>query len=185
MRQDSENADTETQLLEILAGMRVTPTPEADFEERFLYDFHELVAREAVCRPARHRLLEHLSQALLNFGMPRLAFGASSLGVAALAIGFISFPGEEPAAPTTVGGLALHRFESSLNSLTPGLARDFDNCTSIRVAKKADPFDRESVLVNRGGSYMDAANAYTSSTAQEDALWSSVSETEMTPHFAY
>lgn len=170
MRQGSDQVVTEEQLLKLLEEMRVSATPEADFEERFLYDFHELVARETVCRPAHHHVMEHLLQALGNFGMPRLAFGASSLGVAALAIGFVSFPGEEPSAPSSVGGMALHRFESSLNSLTPGLARDFDNCTSIRVTKKSDPFDRESVLVNRGGSYMEAGNAYTSSTAENDIL---------------
>lgn len=183
MRTNSDRVENEAQLLNLLAELRVNATPEADFEERFLYDFHELVAREAVCCPAHRRLFEHLAQVLHNFGMPKLAFGASSLGVAALAVGLVSFPGEEAAA-TGVAGVALHRFESSLTSLTPGMARDFDDCTSIHIAQKKSPFAHESVLVSSRASLPSAVNVYTSSAARETSAWDSAASAQQSL-FAY
>lgn len=184
MHTPSDRVENEAQLVNLLATLRVNATPEADFEERFLYDFHELVAREAVCCPAHRRLFEHLTQMLQNFGMPKLAFGASSLGLAVAALGFISFPGEEAAAPG-VAGVALHRFDSNLTSLTPGMARDFDDCTSIHIAEKEAPFAHESVLVSRGGTIAPAVNEYTSSSARERSAWSSLQQSAMQDLFAY
>lgn len=183
MRTPSDRVENEAQLLNLLAELRVNATPEADFEERFLYDFHERVAREAVCCPAHRRLFEHLAQMLHNFGMPKLAFGASSLGVAALAVGLVSFPGEETNA-SGVAGVALHRFESSLTSLTPGMARDFDDCTSIHIAQKESPFAHESVLGSGLASSPAAVNVYTSSAARETSAWESASSAAQNP-FAY
>ena len=47
--------ETEEQLVALLATLRVEPVEEADFESRFLSEFHDRVAREAVCCPARTR----------------------------------------------------------------------------------------------------------------------------------
>ncbi|MCQ2364800.1 MAG: hypothetical protein MJ051_04535 [Akkermansia sp.] len=184
MRTTSDRVENEAQLLNLLAELRVSATPEADFEERFLYDFHEAVAREAVCCPAHRRLFEHLAQFLYNFGMPKLAFGASSLGVAVVAVGLVAFPGEETVAPG-MAGVALHRFESSLTSLTPGMARDFDDCTSIHIAQKESPFAHESVLVSRHAASPDVVNVYTSSAARETSAWDSMQETTARGLFAY
>lgn len=171
MREHSDSTANDEQLAQLLVSLRVTATPEADFEERFLYDFHERIARETVCCPARYRLLEHLQQMLLNFGPRRLAYGASSLGLGVLAFGFMAIPGEE--SHPTVAGVALSRLDSGISMLTPGLARDYDSCTSIRVEKKAAPYDRERVLVARESSYPESSNAYTSSTVGEESLWES------------
>lgn len=184
MRTPADRTENEAHIVNLLATLRVNATPEADFEERFLYDFHELVAREAVCCPAHRRLFEHLAQVLHNFGMPRLAFGASSLGVAVAAVGLVAFPGEEPDA-SGAAGVALHRFESSLTSLTPGMARDFADCTSICIAEKKAPFAHESVLVSRGISDAAPVNVYTSSSARETSAWDSVQESAMQGLFAY
>lgn len=145
-------------------------TPEADFEERFLYDFHERVACAAVCRPARMHLWEHLMQALANFGTRRLAYGASTLGVGVLAMGYVIMPGQETQ-PAGLAGAALSRFDSSISSLTPGLSRDYDSCTSIRVVKTKNPFAHESSLAARVSSPGENVNAYTSSTAREASAW--------------
>ena len=45
---------SEEEIIALLGSLKKEPTPEADFEERFLCDFHELVAREVVCTPARN-----------------------------------------------------------------------------------------------------------------------------------
>lgn len=184
MRTSSDRVESEAQLLNLLAELRVSATPEADFEERFLYEFHERVAREAVCCPAHRRLFEHLAQVLHNFGMPKLAFGASSLGVAVVAVGLVAFPGEESGVPG-MAGVALHRFESSLTSLTPGMARDFDDCTSIRIAEKEAPFAHESVLVSRNASSPSAVNVYTSSAAHEHSAWDGMQAESAQQLFAY
>lgn len=170
MREGSDRTTTDAQLTQLLATLRVTETPEADFEERFLYDFHERVACAAVVRPARYQLWEHLMQALANFGRRRIAFGASTLGVGALAMGFFAIPGEEN--HPTVAGAALSRFDSSITTLTPGLTRDYDNCTSIRVVKAKSPFAHEANLVANSGSGTMRGNAYTSSATTEQNPWS-------------
>lgn len=166
MRDSSDTSDA--QLTELLATLRVVQTREADFEERFLYDFHELVAREAVCCPARHRLFEHLMQMLANFGRRRLTYGASSLGIGLLAVGgYFMMPGENSSAAAAVA----NRMDSSLASLAPGLARDYDDCTHVKVEQKTDPMDRDQVLVVRGNAFPSAQNTYTSTSFREDSPW--------------
>lgn len=178
MRKGSDSTANEEQLMQLLASLRVTETPEAGFEERFLYDFHERVAQAAVVRPARYQLWEHLMQALTNFGGRRLAYGASSLGIGAFAVAFFALPQEGP--QSAVASAALNRFDSSITSLTPGLSRDFDNCTSIRVEKVKNPFAHESVLVANEGSRAatDGVNIYTSSVSAEANPWDAAMKAE-------
>ena len=64
----TQGPDSEEQLVAMLATLRVTATEEADFESRFLCEFHERVAREAVCCPARRHLFAHLLQMMDNLG---------------------------------------------------------------------------------------------------------------------
>lgn len=173
MRNASDSAATDEQLTQLLATLRVELTPEAGFEGRFLYDFHERVARDAVVRPARYQLWEHMMQALTNFGGRRLAYGASSLGIGALAVAFFALPQDGPR--SAVAAAALNRLDNSITTLTPGLSRDFDSCTSIRVEKAKQPYAHESVLAASVQSHASAGvNVYTSSTATDADSWDSV-----------
>lgn len=81
---------SETDLVALLTSLRKEATPEAHFEERFLYDFHERIAREAVCRPARTLLWEHVRQFLSNLVGRKLAYSASTLGAGMIALGIYS-----------------------------------------------------------------------------------------------
>lgn len=156
---DNKSDISEETLVAMLATMRVKATPEADFEERFLYNFHERVTQEIVCTPAHRRALDHILQALQNFGMGKLAFGTSALGVGALALGFFSFP------DTQENGIASthkhNRFETSLASLAPSLRSDMDSCTCVRVlsAPKLSAADDE--FMAQGGP--EESNGFTSS----------------------
>ena len=156
---DNKSDISEETLVAMLATMRVKATPEADFEERFLYNFHERVTQEIVCTPAHRRALDHVLQALQNFGMGKIAFGTSALGIGALALGFFSVP------DTQENGIASthrhNRFETSLASLAPSLRSDLDSCTCVRVLRtpKQDAADDE--FMAQGGA--DESNGYTSS----------------------
>ncbi|MGN0820276.1 MAG: hypothetical protein ACI4OX_00635 [Akkermansia sp.] len=91
---------TEEDIIALLATLKQEPTPEANFEERFLCDFHDMVAREVVCTPARHRVWQHLLQLFTGMGRRKLAFGASTLSVGALALGVFAIPGADDEAAT-------------------------------------------------------------------------------------
>ena len=159
MRSNIADENQEARLVAVLASMKVQITPEADFEERFLYNFHERVTQEIVCTPAHRRALDHVLQALQNFGMGKIAFGTSALGIGALALGFFSVP------DTQENGIASthrhNRFETSLASLAPSLRSDLDSCTCVRVLRtpKQDAADDE--FMAQGGA--DESNGYTSS----------------------
>lgn len=84
-RASNKEADDE-ELVIMLRALRVEATPEAHFEERFLFEFHERLAQEAVSRPARTLLWEHLMQILGNFGRRRIIWGTSALGIGALCL---------------------------------------------------------------------------------------------------
>lgn len=169
MQKASDSAATEEQLTRLLATLRVETTREAGFEDRFLYDFHERVAQAAVVRPARYQLWEHLMQALTNFGGRRLAYGASSLGIGAFAVAFFALPQDGPR--SAVAAAALNRFDNSITTLTPGLSRDFERCTTVRVVKAKQPFAHESSLAASAGHLAQDVNIYTSSAAAENDLW--------------
>ncbi len=147
---DSRTKDTiaEAQLLSLLASLKVEETPEADFEERFLYDFHNRVVRETVCCPAHLRAWEHVLQYLTNFGKKRILFGASTLGVGVLAMGMMIVPSTDDSADARV--LVAKRFDDTVSSLVPGLARDCDGCTSIRIRNDFDAENRSGLLSTAG-----------------------------------
>ncbi len=143
---DSRTKDTigEAQLLSLLAALKVEETPEANFEERFLHDFHNRVVRETVCCPAHLRAWEHILQYLTNFGKKRLLFGASTLGVGVIAMGMVIVPIPDDNADTRV--LVAKRFDDTVSSLVPGLARDCNDCTSIRVREDMRDFSQPDLL---------------------------------------
>ncbi len=67
---------TEEHLVELLATLRIEPVAEANYEERFLSDLKDRIARDAVCRPARALLWQHLMQFFGNMGIRKWAWGA-------------------------------------------------------------------------------------------------------------
>ncbi len=124
---------SEAELVGLLASLKVDPAPEADFEGRFLLELRDRLARESVCCPARRLLWAHIVQAFANFGPRKLAYGASTLGLGALAVGFFALPDEPAAAGVAVVRKPLSRLESSLSSLRPSNATDTAACTTIRI----------------------------------------------------
>ncbi|MBE6419091.1 MAG: hypothetical protein E7031_03085 [Akkermansiaceae bacterium] len=87
---------SEDDIVELLAGLKMEPHPEANFEDRFVHDFRDRVARYAVTRPARRVLWEHILLRLTNIGKLKWACGATTLGVGVLAVGFLSWPADSP-----------------------------------------------------------------------------------------
>ncbi|MBQ2813822.1 MAG: hypothetical protein IJE66_02290 [Akkermansia sp.] len=170
MEQENKQNTSEAELLALLATLRVESTPEANFEERFLYDFHERVVRETVCCPAHRRVWEHVMQILTNFGRRRLVYGASTLGVGVLAVGGYMVVPETEDQQSNPRVMVAKRFDNTVSSLVPGLSRDYSSCTSVRVVPKSEPFDRENVLVNRDSS-SDRTNMYTSCMRNDTSLW--------------
>lgn len=139
--------DSEEQLVALLATLRVTPVEEADFEGRFLSEFHERVARETVCCPARRRLLAHLLQLVDNLGRGRLAFGASAMGLGVLVVGYAMYPAGQAGVDTTAS--VTHERQASPLVL-PVLSSDLADCTTIRVEPGRSTFEVSGVTVTRG-----------------------------------
>ena len=88
---------TEDDIINLLVELRMEPHPEANFEDRFVHDFKERVATYAVTRPARKVLWEHILLRLTGIGKLKWACGATTLGVGVLAVGFLSWPGDDAA----------------------------------------------------------------------------------------
>ncbi|MBO5684297.1 MAG: hypothetical protein J6R92_05060 [Akkermansia sp.] len=139
--------DSEEQLVALLATLRVNATEEADFEGRFLCEFHERVAREAVCCPARRHMFTHMLQMLENLGRGRLAFGASAMGLCVLAVGYAMYPAETAGADTTAS-VAGENHASPL--VLPVLSDDLAECTTIRVEPAHSAFEVGGVTIIRG-----------------------------------
>ncbi len=147
---------SESDLVALLSTLRKEPTPEAHFEERFLYDFHERVAREAVCRPARKLLWEHVRQFISNLGGRKLAYGASTLGFGALALGFYSVPETSATSKVAARSSAIvGKVEDSIAALKPGAAREF-TCISVGC-DEAKSFTRDRMAVAHPTSFASAA----------------------------
>lgn len=134
----------EAQLLSLLASLKAEETPEANFEERFLYDFRNRVVLDTVCSPAHLRAWEHILQYLTNFGKKRLLFGASTLGVGVLTMGMMIVPSTDDETDARV--LVAKRFDDTVSSLVPGLSRDCDGCTSIRIGSDFDGENQSGLL---------------------------------------
>jgi len=141
----------EGELVALLAALRVEAVPEADFEGRFLYDLRERIAREVVCCPARTLLWEHIVQFLTNLGRRRrLAFGATACGAFALCSAYLAWASSGSTEVHAEATLT-NRFESTLSSLKPGVAKDVTRIsvgkpTSARSVDSAPTGLRASVL---------------------------------------
>ncbi len=152
--------ESEAQLVALLATLRVEPTEELDFESRFLSEFHERVAREAVCCPARRHLLSHLLQMVENLGRGRLAFGASATGLALVAVCFAMYPADKSVVGTAA---TVAKVESQSAPLQiPALSNDLADCTSIRVQTSNSPLDVHGVTITRGqySTIIEVPNVY-------------------------
>lgn len=140
--------ESEEHLVALLATLKVERVEEADFESRFLAEFHERVAREAVCCPARRHLFAHIIQMLDNFGRGRIAVGASVMGLGLVAVTFALYPAE-PSIVETAASVAVEKPITPL--LMPALANDLEACTSIQVEPAAHAsFEVGGVMVTRG-----------------------------------
>ena len=139
--------ESEERLVALLATLRVEPTEEADFESRFLHEFHERVAREAVCCPARRHVFAHLLQMLSNFGRGKIAFGSSVLAFGVLAVAYSFYPTEQTGGETTA---FMSRERQTSPLLFPALSSDLDDCTTIRVKSGASTFEVGGVTIIRG-----------------------------------
>lgn len=173
--EDGTPTDTEKQLLDLLASLKAEATPEADFESRFLYDFHERVARETVCCPAHRRMWEHILQIFANFGRRGWAYGASTLGVGALAVGYIALPEENAAMADAQPHHS--RFERAVNSMAPALARECASCTSCMKQEKDEFALRSATELAQNTmpapvAYRAEIEDYTSSAPMERDMWS-------------
>ncbi len=155
---------SESELVGLLASMKVEPAPEADFETRFLYDLRERLARESVCCSARRLLWDHILQMFSSFGPRKLAYGASTLGLGALAAGFFALPTEPEAVGTSVAKNTLTRLEHSLAALRPNAEQEVQECTTIRICEQ------------KKASYTDASLA-----SGSFSLGSSAASTEAVP----
>lgn len=138
---------TEEQLLALLATLRVEQTPEADFEGRFLCEFHERVAREAVCCPARRHLLAHVLQMLENIGRGRFAFGASALGIGLVVLCFTLLPADRVGMETTAT-VAQEKVVAPL--MLPALSNDLVEYTTVRVLPGPSVFEVGGMTVTKG-----------------------------------
>lgn len=158
--------ESEEQLVALLATLRVEPAEELDFESRFLCEFHDRVAREAVCCPARRHLLAHLLQLVENIGRGRLAFGASVMGGIAVVLGFAMYPAENGVVGTAAT-VAMPETQSVPLQI-PALSNDLADCTTIRVQASNSPFDVPGVMITRGqhSTIIEVPNVYVVPPAQ-------------------
>lgn len=172
----------------LLRSLRIEATPEAHFEARFVYDFRERLAREAVCRPARSLMWEHLLQILSNLGGRRLAWSLSSFGVGALCMGVLFWQNggsAKRALASNVYQLGGHEVE-----LRPGAVHDM---VSTNVQRTKNKTYTERLMGGRMSEpyYLagldeegDAAGFHFSAPSADDADMS-ISLPALMPHLAH
>lgn len=189
---DKEPAHTQQEieheeLIVLLRSLRLEATPEAHFEARFIYDFRERLAREAVCRPARSLMWEHILQLVNNFGGRRLAWSLSSFGVGALCMGALFWqyggPGKRALASQVweLGG--------SASTLRPGASQEVV-CTSVSHSRRKPYTERLMAARMSEPLYLateedaDTPSYYFSSAAAEESGLG-ISVPGLAPHLAH
>ncbi len=160
--------NSEEQLVSLLATLKVERVEEADFEGRFLEEFHDRVARETVCCPARRHLLSHVVQLLDNFGRGRLALGVSTLGLGIVAVAFSLYPAENGAVDT-VASVAADRKLPLMQM--PALSNDLPEYTSVQVIQDAASIDGSSIMITRAqnATIIQIPDTYTMPQRQADS----------------
>ncbi len=103
MNKDKINntSTSEDELTSLLAELKVDAAPEADFEARFLHDFRERIAADAVTKSARSLLWDHIKMKFCNMGRLKWAYGATSLCACVLAIGVFTWPTDDEITPAS------------------------------------------------------------------------------------
>ncbi len=134
--------DEASELACLLRTLLVEPTPEAQFEERFLADFRERVEREAVCRSARSVLWEHVCMFMGNVGVRRIALGASTFGLGALCVGVLAWRFSGPVQQHVHTELC--ELEARANTLQPGISH---HVTSMAVGPRRLRNDEKKVVI--------------------------------------
>lgn len=137
MEKDPENArheDDIEQLSILLRSLMLEATPEDHFEERFLYDFRERIARDTVCRPAHSLLWEHMLMMLDSWGGRRLAMGVSTFSLGVLCT--LLYAWHQSPAPAELSSSSFCALEQSASSLRPGASRGVV-CTSVRRSRSS------------------------------------------------
>lgn len=139
MKNDTPQQQLDYQELRVLLStLRIEATPEAHFEERFLYDFRERLVREAACRPARMLLWEHLVQVFQNWGGRRLILGASSFGIGMLFMGALTWQHVGSAARTALSQHCV--LGGDATSLQPGAVQDVARTNVSRSSGRKKPY---------------------------------------------
>lgn len=138
--------ESEEQLVSLLSTLKVEQVEESDFEGRFLEEFHDRVARETVCCPARRHLFSHIAQLLDNIGRGRLVFGVSTLGLGVVAFAFTFFPAEKGAVDTAAS-VAVDRRMPLMQ--IPALSNDLPEYTTVRVIQEPAASDHSSIMITR------------------------------------
>lgn len=154
-----KEADDE-ELVLLLRALRVEAVPEAQFEERFLYEFRERLAHEMVSRPARVLLWEHILHLLSNIGRRRLLWGASSLGAGVLCLGALMLQHRNPAGHSVA---AYHYQVQSIMPITSSAEDVVRTSVRPRVTRKNYT---ERLLASRSAD----TSSYWSLTGVEDDL---------------
>ncbi len=132
---------SDDQLTSLLASLYQEPVKEAHFEERFIANFHERVAANAVCGTARHLVWEHLVQMFRNFGMGRIALASSSLMALAI-VGVSVLDGEASPESRSSERLSAHIAEADAFRLRAKVGHDND--LDIDIASAAPKTQRVS-----------------------------------------
>lgn len=82
--------ERDARLGDLLSMLKQEPEPEANFEERFLYNFKDRLAQELVRKPARSLLWEHIATFL---GHRRAMAYSTASTAGALALAIVAWPG--------------------------------------------------------------------------------------------
>lgn len=134
-KKSCEQLETQ-EIVVLLRSLRVEATPEAHFEERFLYDFRERLVQEAVCRPARILLWEHLVHCLRNIcRRRRLIWGASSFSLGMLCLGVFTWP-HSSGSPRLVVASYDVQDDSKCQFMAAGVSADEGVRTTVRRRPK-------------------------------------------------
>lgn len=76
----------------LLSPLRIEPTPEADFESRFIEDFHRRLKQESARVSLMSRLVERAKIFIADFSCRRWAAAAATVLVTAFVLGSLMLP---------------------------------------------------------------------------------------------
>lgn len=123
------------ELRSLLKIMLIEATPEASFEERFLYDFRDRVVREAVCRSAHSLIWEQLMMLADSIGIRRIVLGASTFSLGALCAGMWVWQ-QSAASARALATTSPCALEESARFLRPGDAQGVAGTTVRRIGSR-------------------------------------------------